>query len=154
MHKIYSRKRADGVSQILETLAEMPVLEGRFISGSEAPFSNSELFIRDNFICLYCGDRQAPSRLIKDYVQPLALWGRKHWTNVVTACLSCSKQKSGRTLTEAKMSLLAVPYAPNQAEWRILAKRKIVEDQMNFVRRTRSGRHQVVLISQRSNCYA
>ena len=35
------------------------------------------------------------------------------WTNIVTCCYLCNRQKGGRTPREAGMSLLAQPAQPN-----------------------------------------
>jgi len=154
MQKVYTQEGADCPTQVLEALVHLPVLEGSRLSVAETPLNNSELFIRDNYTCLYCGERHTPSGLTKDFVTALTRQGKNQWTNVVTACQSCNRKKAGRSLGGANMELLAVPYAPSLAERRILANRSIVADQMNFVKRNISGNQRVVLTSQRGNCYA
>jgi hypothetical protein len=53
---------------------------------------------------------------------------------VVTACRSCNQKKDGRTPEEAGITLIAVPYIPNYAEWLVLKNRRILEDQMEFLK--------------------
>ncbi len=54
--------------------------------------------------------------------------------NVVTACRSCNERKGNRLLEEAHMQLLYAPYVPNRAEFLILANRRILVDQMEFLK--------------------
>src|SRR5438128_1276361 len=55
-----------------------------------------ELLARDEHTCQYCGRRG----------------GQHVWENVVAACKSCNHRKGGRTLAEARMSLLRQPVRP------------------------------------------
>ncbi|MEM7254938.1 MAG: HNH endonuclease [Pseudomonadota bacterium] len=104
------------------------------------PLSNRELFHRDGYVCLYCGGKFAGLLLTRDHLQPLSRGGRDVWTNVVTACKSCNLAKGARTPEEANMKLLAVPYAPNRAEYLVLSNRRILADQMNFLAKRFSKR--------------
>jgi hypothetical protein len=54
--------------------------------------------------------------------------------NVVTACRNCNQKKGNRTPEEAHMQLIYAPYVPNRAEFLILANRRILADQMEFLR--------------------
>jgi 5-methylcytosine-specific restriction endonuclease McrA len=72
--------------------------------------SRREVFSRDKHTCQYCG---AVSRsLTIDHVVPKHRGGRHEWENLVAACRSCNHRKGGKTLTEARMSLLREPRAP------------------------------------------
>jgi 5-methylcytosine-specific restriction endonuclease McrA len=53
--------------------------------------------------------------------------------NCVTACKECNSHKSDKTLKEARMELLYVPYAPNHYENMILQNRTIRHDQMEYL---------------------
>jgi len=152
--KQYSVERKNCSVHVIETLVQLPLVEGGRLSVAETPLNNSELFIRDNYTCLYCGERHTPSKLTKDFIEPFTKQGMNQWTNVVTACLACNRKKAGKTLTEVDMELLAVPYTPSRAERRILKGRNIIADQMSFVKRRKSSNQRVVQTSQRGNCYA
>ena len=145
-------------ANVVEGIVVLPGSTQTGTNASEAPLNNSELFIRDNFTCLYCGVRRTPRYLVRDYIEPLSLAGKNRWTNVVTACHSCNRKKSGQNLRVSGMTLLAVPYAPSQAETRIMAGRKIIADQMNFVGRSDSASNSSVQYKvqsrQRGKCYA
>ena len=96
--------------------------------------TNIALFERDRHTCLYCGSSFKTSLLTRDHIHPKAQGGKDIWNNVVTACKACNVKKGCRTPSEAHMPLLALPYTPNKAEAMILANRRILADQMNFLR--------------------
>lgn len=98
------------------------------------PLNNRELFRRDHYICIYCMGAFRDNQLTRDHVIPRCRGGDDSWTNVVTACRACNQKKDGRTPEEANMILLAIPYVPNYAEWLALRNRRILEDQMEFLK--------------------
>lgn len=95
--------------------------------------TNTELFRRDQYICLYCGDQHRAQALTRDHVLPRSRGGTDSWNNVATACKRCNQRKDARTPEEAGMPLLAVPFTPNRAEYLILRNRRILADQMAFL---------------------
>lgn len=108
------------------------------------PLSNRELFLRDSHLCMYCGS-QFPARVLtRDHVVPLYYGGVNTWTNLVTACRSCNARKGGRTPEESHMPLLAVPFEPNWTEYLVLTNRKILSDQMEFLK-SQLGKNSQVL---------
>jgi hypothetical protein len=98
------------------------------------PLNNRELFNRDRFMCAFCGVVSTPYRLTCDHILPMSRGGRDTWMNVVTACRNCNQKKGSRTPEEAHMQLMYAPYVPNRAEFLILANRRILADQMEFLR--------------------
>lgn len=96
--------------------------------------SNTRLFRRDDYMCMYCGDTLPANLLTRDHVIPLSAGGQDIWENVVSACRSCNHRKDNHSLKAIGMRLLAVPYAPNRAEGLILENRHILADQMAFLR--------------------
>ena len=98
------------------------------------PLHNLPLFQRDGYICLYCGDRFPRGKLSRDHVTPFSQGGTDSWNNVVTACVRCNNHKAGRTPQQADMELLAVPFTPTHAEYIYLQGRRILADQMEFLR--------------------
>lgn len=98
------------------------------------PLDNDELFRRDRHICAYCGEEFNEHKLTRDHIIPFSRGGRDTWMNVATACRWCNQKKGNRTLEEAHLQLLYVPYVPNRAEYLILTNRRILTDQMEFLR--------------------
>lgn len=99
-----------------------------------APLNNPALFKRDGHICMYCGQTFEYAELSRDHVHPLSLGGRDIWTNVVTACKRCNHRKANKRPENAGMELLAVPFKPTYAEYIYLQGRKILADQMEFLK--------------------
>ncbi|WP_301289579.1 HNH endonuclease [Natronocella acetinitrilica] len=108
------------------------VMKGR--NGYVPPLDNKALFRRDDFLCLYCGEHYSSSRLSRDHVTPISQRGQDVWNNVVTACKRCNNYKAGRTPEQAGMELLAIPFIPTHAEYIYLKGRRILADQMEFLR--------------------
>ena len=97
--------------------------------------SNRELFRRDGQLCMYCGASFSDGELTRDHIIPRSQGGEDKWSNVVCACRRCNTYKGGRTPEEANMPLLAIPFAPNPAEYLALKNRRILADQMDFLKK-------------------
>lgn len=95
--------------------------------------SNKTLFHRDLFVCAYCGGTFKYTDLTRDHVHPLSKGGPDIWENCVTACRGCNQWKGDKTLEQADMTLLYVPYQPTFNEHLILQNRRILADQMDFL---------------------
>ncbi|MCG8436053.1 MAG: HNH endonuclease [Gammaproteobacteria bacterium] len=98
------------------------------------PLNNPTLFRRDGRLCLYCGKQFPTSELSRDHVTPLSQGGKDNWNNVITACKRCNNHKAGRTPEQSGMQLLAIPFTPTHAEYIYLKGRRILADQMEFLR--------------------
>jgi 5-methylcytosine-specific restriction endonuclease McrA len=75
-------------------------------------FSRSNLFLRDEFRCQYCGQRFKSEDLTFDHLVPRSRGGCATWTNIVTACMVCNVAKGSRTLAECGMRPLTMPAVP------------------------------------------
>jgi 5-methylcytosine-specific restriction endonuclease McrA len=98
------------------------------------PLNNPALFKRDAHLCMYCGERFHSRDLSRDHVTPISRKGLDIWTNVVTACRRCNNHKAGRSPEQAHMQLLAVPFTPTHAEYIYLQGKRVLADQMEFLR--------------------
>ncbi len=59
-----------------------------------------EIFVRDEWRCVYCGEQWPPAILTVDHVQPQSRGGDSSGGNVVTACATCNLRKGHRRLDE------------------------------------------------------
>jgi 5-methylcytosine-specific restriction endonuclease McrA len=59
-------------------------------------FTRFNVFLRDRFTCQYCGQAFAASALTFEHVVPRSHGGQTTWSNIVTACVPCSKGNSLR----------------------------------------------------------
>ena len=66
----------------------------------QPPLSNSALFKRDQYTCLYCGKHFEYEQLSRDHVKPISRGGRDIWTNVVTSCKRCNARKGSALLSK------------------------------------------------------
>ena len=102
--------------------------------GYVPPLNNATLFRRDDYLCMYCGQHCRVSELSRDHVRPMSRGGEDTWANVVAACKGCNNQKGNLTPEQAGLQLLAVPFVPTHAEYVYLQGRRILADQMEFLR--------------------
>ena len=79
--------------------------------------TNTFLFARDDYCCMYCGRHRSELRgrqfLTRDHVLPISRGGGNTWENVVTSCSPCNNRKGNRLPSEAGMELLTEPREPN-----------------------------------------
>ena len=69
-----------------------------------------EILRRDRYTCQYCGRRS--THMTVDHIIPKHMGGTTSWDNMTTACPSCNHRKGGRTLEQARMSLIHNPGRP------------------------------------------
>ncbi len=139
----------DGTESYLETPSIIAIKGHGFNPHKHAQvaLSNRTLFGRDRYVCAYCGGHFPNyNHLSRDHIMPKFLGGENTWMNVVTACRECNSKKGHKTLKEARMELLYVPYAPNHFENMILQNRNILADQMEYLL-TGVPKHSRILLS-------
>ncbi len=133
---VNARTGRRSVIELNSIVATMGSLQAT-IKGNPAyvpPLNNKALFRRDDNLCLYCGRRFPDSMLSRDHVTPISRGGQDAWSNVVAACKPCNNFKGARLPEECGMQLLAVPFVPTHAEYVYLQGRRILADQMEFLR--------------------
>ena len=88
-----------------------------YIPAARRPaFTRFNVFLRDRFVCQYCGDAFVANELTFDHVVPKSRGGRTSWGNVVTACSPCNLLKGNRLLREIGMRLQRAPMEPTTQE--------------------------------------
>lgn len=121
------------ISSILATYGKS-IAASRLASGYIPPVSNGALFKRDAYLCLYCGQHFSSADLSRDHITPLSQGGTDEWRNLATSCRRCNNHKAGRTPEQAGLQLIAVPFTPSYAEYIYLKGKRILTDQMQFLR--------------------
>lgn len=109
-----------------ETVVRSPSLEMRLpsvislkeyvIPATRPAFTRFNVFLRDHFACVYCGDAFPSHDLTFDHVIPRSRGGHTTWENVVSACAPCNLKKGGRTPGEAHMHPRRRPVQPTTWE--------------------------------------
>lgn len=75
-------------------------------------FTRFNVFLRDSFVCQYCGDGFPSEDLTFDHVIPRSRGGRTTWENVVTACQDCNLAKGNRLPQQCDMLPRQKPFRP------------------------------------------
>jgi 5-methylcytosine-specific restriction endonuclease McrA len=88
----------------------------RMIYRNKVPYSKRNIFVRDNYQCMYCGITDKV-KLTIDHVIPASLGGKSDFDNCVASCRPCNLEKGQRTPNEAKMYLKRRPYTPTIYEF-------------------------------------
>jgi len=105
-----------------ETKVPAVIMMKQYIkSKSEVRFSKSNLYLRDQYKCQYCGNDFSRSHLTMDHVVPTSRGGKTEWTNIVAACNPCNSTKGNRMDLKPKYK----PYRPGY--WELVRKRKQME---------------------------
>lgn len=116
------------------TVSSIISLKEKFKPRDKIVLTNGNLFQRDLHICGYCGKKFREDKLTRDHIIPRSKGGKDIWTNVITACKACNNYKDDSLLSEIDMELLYVPYTPSPVEALILKNRKILANQMDFLK--------------------
>ena len=77
----------------------------------KVPLTRHNIFKRDNYTCVYCGDNNK-KYLTLDHVIPQSKGGPNTWNNLVTACRRCNNEKDDLTLQEYGKEI-PKPYKPH-----------------------------------------
>ncbi len=80
-------------------------------------FSRNNVYIRDNYQCLYCGKYCNIRDITLDHVVPKSFGGKKTWTNMATSCKKCNTKKANRTPQQAGMILIRQPVFPAKKDF-------------------------------------
>ena len=81
-------------------------------------FSRSNLYLRDNGQCQYCGQEIERHVATLDHVLPVSKGGKTTWENSTTACAPCNALKADKT----HMKPRSKPYKPDYYD--LVGKRK------------------------------
>lgn len=80
-----------------------------------APFTRTNLWLRDGGACVYCRRPLSTSEVTFDHVVPRSRGGGSSWENIVCACSPCNGRKDDRLPSECGMHLDPPPSRPSQA---------------------------------------
>jgi len=132
-NRALNRQSIVNVGSIL--LTRERVMNKRLSRDFEPPLTNKGLFSRDKNMCLYCGKTFSQRFLTRDHIVPKSRCNDHSWTNAATCCINCNNEKRNRTPEEWGHLLLAVPFAPNWAEFLYLKNsHRIIADQLEFLK--------------------
>jgi 5-methylcytosine-specific restriction endonuclease McrA len=107
-------KEIKGVSISIKQPAVIRLL--RFVRNTNhvnAKFSRKNVFLRDDYICQYCGEKFDPKSLTCDHIVPKSRGGVNEWSNIVTSCMRCNLRKGDKLPDEVEMYPMKRPTRPN-----------------------------------------
>lgn len=81
-------------------------------------FSKSNVFLRDQYCCQYCGIEVNRKTATLDHVLPTSLGGSTTWENCTTSCHYCNSKKGNNR----KIVPIRLPYRPSY--FNLVEKRK------------------------------
>lgn len=103
---------------------EIPVpavvmLNNYFYKQRGVRFCKSNVFLRDDYTCQYCGKfyYHEQEKLTYDHVIPKSKGGRTKWENIITSCMKCNVEKKDELRDPIRM-----PYSPTY--YQLAEKRK------------------------------
>lgn len=108
---VYERRvRSPSVEMHLPSVVSLK----EYVPMSRRPaFTRFNVFLRDRFVCQYCG-RSFPTEVLTfDHVIPRVRGGRTKWSNVVTACAPCNLRKGHRLPKECGVHPKRPPVEPS-----------------------------------------
>jgi len=90
-----------------------------------AIWSRHAVLLRDNFNCVFCGEKLTNTTATVDHVMPqwkCRATGKpvNSWTNTVAACRSCQSRKGGKEMHEVGMRFHDPNYEPRRPRTRYL----------------------------------
>ena len=81
--------------------------------------SKRNVFLRDEYVCQYCGTHVNEHTATLDHVHPVSLGGKTTWENSTTACKPCNFKKAAHV---GKFKPKVKPYKPHF--WELVDKRR------------------------------
>lgn len=83
------------------------------IYSKRVPYSKKNVFIRDEFVCQYCGKENLLGRdCTVDHVHPQDRNGKSKFENIVTSCQSCNTYKGNSLLSDTGMMFIKQGWSP------------------------------------------
>lgn len=85
------------------------------------------IFKRDGFKCMYCGNHPPAVLLHVDHIKPVAEGGGNEDSNLVTSCQPCNLGKGARLLSDIPLGLAEKALAVAEREAQIKGYQKIMQ---------------------------
>jgi len=95
---------------------------------NKIPYSKTNIFIRDDYTCQYCGVKLEHNKCTVDHVVPKCKNGKSTWENCVTSCKICNNIKGDIDLKDFKYSLKRTPEQPTISEFTRIKSKTLIDD--------------------------
>ena len=86
------------------------LLQYRYLPNRIQKVTRKNIFVRDNYTCMYCGKPLPAKKLTLDHIIPESKGGPGTWENLVSCCWPCNEKKGNKMLHELpNMKLIHAP---------------------------------------------
>src|SRR5574343_1267798 len=105
--------------------------QGKSAQAIRVPISKKmrfDVFKRDSFTCIYCGQMPPKVVLEVDHIVPVFEGGKNRMENLVTSCFDCNRGKGKHMLTSVPEGLLERAARIKEGEAQLKAYRKILAE--------------------------
>ncbi len=79
-------------------------------------FNKRNIYLRDEGKCGYCNIKMSYRQSTFDHIIPKSRGGKTNWTNIISACKDCNRDKNNKTPEEANMPLRRKADKPNNID--------------------------------------
>jgi len=94
---------------------------------NKIPYSKRNIFIRDNYVCQFCGKKMEMNECTVDHLIPKVDGGKSSWLNCVCSCKKCNNIKGDKDLRHSGLKLKRQPYLPSAGDFIRLRSQHIVD---------------------------
>ena len=84
---------------------------------NKIPYSRYNVFVRDDFVCQYCGKQMVRHECTIDHIIPKLRGGKSSWKNCTTSCKQCNNKKGDVLLKDTGMTLRNHPTQPTVSDF-------------------------------------
>lgn len=122
----------NAAGKVLKIPAVMKLIKFiRTIYKTRVPFAKKNVYIRDDFECVYCGHRS--KKLTIDHIIPKSRGGKSTFENCVASCKPCNNKKGHKLCSEIKMYPSKSAYQPTisqflQLKVKTLGIKKVIDE--------------------------
>lgn len=99
---------------------------------NKIPYSKSNVFIRDNYICQYCGIKMEKKQCTIDHIVPKSKGGISSWENCTTSCKNCNNYKGDYDLKDISLTLKKKPVQPNVSDFNRIKSETLMDTLKNI----------------------
>jgi 5-methylcytosine-specific restriction endonuclease McrA len=95
---------------------------------NKIPYSKTNIFVRDNYICQYCNKKLTKNECTIDHVVPKSKGGISSWENCVTSCKLCNNYKGDMDLNKINLYLKKTPIQPSVSDFTRIKSKTLINN--------------------------
>jgi 5-methylcytosine-specific restriction endonuclease McrA len=99
----------------------------RSLMRNKIPYSKRNIFLRDGYICQYCGKILENNSATVDHIIPKVDNGKSSWDNCVCSCKRCNNIKGDKSIKQSGLKLRRPPYTPSAGDFIRLRSKHLID---------------------------